>query len=155
MPGDRLEGFPELWRLATLHRATRGAPKVDGARLLGNVAALRYSTLERSATAGGVAVTAGTTGIVLRVRFATSVAGTAMHLGYGDNDVGMSSAAAPANLILLTPDRLVFGSPYIVEVVNRLHEWEVYYEVAAGKFLCLIGEIGVQTSFIETLGVEV
>lgn len=155
MPADRLEGYAETWTFGALARASRGAPKVDGGQILGNVAALRYTTLARSGGIIGVAVTAGTTLIVTRLRFTSTVAGTAINLGYGDTDVGESGAAAPTNFLRVTPRITLNGSPYLATVVLTLYDLAVYYEIPAGKFLCVEADIGVQTSRIETLGVEV
>lgn len=155
MPGSLIQLASEAWDFGTLSRGGRGAPKVDGGQILGNVAALRYTTLARAGGIIGVAVTAATTRIITRIRFTATVAATALNLGYGDTDVGESAAGAPTNFLRLTPRITLNGSPYLAAVLGVVYEFAVYYEVPAGKFLAIEADIGVQTTRVETLGIEV
>jgi len=101
----------------------------------------RYSTLRNAFATSGYQVTAGKTFRILLarmvVRGATVGAGSANGWGYGDTDVGLTSAAAPTNAVannnmIPGPDRTTSGSVYFVSGKADVPAQKYVYVLADG-----------------------
>ncbi len=152
---ELVSGPQELWRFGSQDRAIRGTPLMLFATVLGDAAALRYSTPRRQGTAAGYSVTAGKTLLITRLLYSADATKKRFALGYSDTDRGMNNAADGANPVNLdTPTADGLG---VIIAVNAdtLYDVNVYYEIPAGKFPRIVAAVGVANLYIQHFGVEV
>ncbi len=134
--------FPELWKFGSREAAIRGTPINIMIRLDGDAAAARYSTMGLGGLLTGYAVPAGKTLIITRFRFRCDTAAKTLAFGYGNNDVGASSAAAPAGIVILTSSGAALRATFIATLADTLYEPESYYEIPTGKYPCIATPTG-------------
>lgn len=135
----------EVWRFGTNEREALGTPLVLVAVTLGDVAALRYSTLRLQGAGAGYAVTAGKTLVITKSMFRSSTNTGSFSLGYANTDVGMSSAADGTSPIDLDgPAAAGLGIHRVAVGIGPI-VLDVYFPIPAGKFPRVVLPVGVVT----------
>jgi len=122
---------------------------------LGDVAAVRFSSLRLQGAAAGYQVTAGKTLILTRVLYLVDTGGPGFSFGYSDSDRGMANAADGANPVNLDSVLANGLSNFRQTVATVLQDVNTYYEIPAGKYPRLVQPVGVATLFLQFFGHEV
>jgi hypothetical protein len=147
--------FPELWKFGSLERATRGAPIVLVADVVNGAAESRYSALREPGGAAGYQVTAGKTLWLTRVVMSADVANTEWLLGSGTADAGSSQVAAPAGMASESSRADGVANVRRVPAAYTPVEYDILFDVVAGRYPCVRGLSQNTTLQIEYRGIEV
>lgn len=115
-------------------------------------AATGISTFRRPGASAGYQVTTGKTLQILAGKIVTGtyVAGTAVALGYGDNDVGLAGNTTPTNAVARNQD--FFQVPAIGTIYEDLFQ---NFNVPASKYVYMTQNAALVQTKIFLLGYEV
>ena len=98
-------------------------------------AATKYTTLRRTTGTAGYQVTAAKTLYIVAHRCISLAANTTqLHIGYGDNDVGAISAAAPTNAVWQGGASNFDIFAYTATGIGQVVEGPMYFTVPATKY---------------------
>lgn len=153
--GSGSGGATEVYTQGLYQRTTLGTPIALFTEVLGNVAALRYSSFRLLGAAAGYQVTAGKTLIITRALFLVDTLAASFCTGYSDSDRGFSNAADGANPVNLDANSAGAASILVAPTVNVLNDVSILYQFPAGKFPRVVSQAIVTNFRIQLLGHEV
>lgn len=139
MPGDLIQTPQTRWIQGAYESVQRGNIIVLHGTVTPAAGNDRWTTFRREFTTAGYQVPNGQTLYVTDLAFYSSAGGVVHNLLYGDNDVGINAAAAPANAV--TYDGLGLGnSPgWISQGGNSQARFTIYAAFPANKYPALFG----------------
>lgn len=112
--------------------------------LNGTCAATKFTTLRLGVATSGYAVTSGKTLFLLSLMIVGTGTGTAVFIGYGDTDVGVSGNSAPTNALPLNARILSIAS------TNRV--LPLFFAIPASKYVYFNSDA--QDSYLHMWGYE-
>jgi len=142
------------WKLGTYESASRGSPIMLGGTVAAAAGARRYTTLRQFRTTAGYQVPTGKTFIACRLRYWGDSSSLRWRFSDGTDDVGMSSAVAPAGEVLIDALHAQPWNALPIVTGSTVYSYDIYFEVPAGRYLAVSNTNGSETLIVEVLGVE-
>ena len=125
----------ELWKFGSHERAARGTPIALWGQVVNGAVFAATSTLRRSGTQVGYAVTAGRTLVVTRVLFHSNANNGNLNFRYTDDDLGLDAAGPGTNPVYLDTRGAGSWGPLVAGVADVIYDASVYFEIPAGKYI--------------------